>query len=532
MARRPSVMKHRFSEVPSANVRRSSFERNHGYKTTFDSGYLVPVFVDEVLPGDTFNLRMQAFGRLTTPKVPFMDNLFLDSFFFFVPYRLVWSNWEKFCGEQVNPGDSTDFVMPQVTPPTAGYPEGSLADYFGIPTLVPSISVQALPFRAYRLIWNEWFRDENLQNSVAVPQQDGPDDGNAYTLLRRGKRHDYFTSCLPSPQKGPAIPLPLGEKAPVMGIGPKNAAAAVNQPIRETGAAQTRQVGQGWDNQSAGADNRWLIEEDPANAGYPNIWTDLQNATAATVNALRQSFAIQRLYERDARGGTRYAEILKSHFGVVSPDARLQRPEYLGGGSTMVNVSPVAQTSQTTTTGDPSPQGNLAAIGTVNVGGHGFTKSFVEHGVVIGMVAVRADLNYQQGIERMWSRRTRWDHFWPELAHIGEQGVLNKEIYAQGNATDDEVFGYQERHAEYRYKSSKITNKMRSSSAQSLDVWHLAQDFGSLPALNASFIEDTPPVGRVIAVPSEPQMKFDSFFRLRCARPMPVRSIPGMSGRM
>lgn len=525
-----SVMQHMFSQVPKANIPRSSFNRSCGLKTAFDSGYLVPVLVDEALPGDTFNLNMTAFARLSTPITPFMDNLFLDTFFFAVPLRLVWDNFQKFNGEQVNPGDSTDYLIPTMTSTAGtGYANESLHDYFGIPTQVPGLEHSSLWHRAYNLIYNEWFRDENLIDSVVVDKDDGPDDPTDYVLLRRGKRHDYFTSCLPWPQKGDSVDIPIGTSAPISGTitgdgtNPptfRNASYTGKSLLMSTSFPNAPQ----WN--AAVAGNTSAYWDDP-NLDATGLVADLTSATAATINELRQAFQLQKLYERDARGGTRYTEIIRSHFGVISPDQRLQRPEYLGGGSSRININAVAQTSSTDAT---TPQGNLAAFGVGGFSGHGFTKSFTEHCVIIGLANVRADLTYQQGLDRMWSRSTRFDFYWPALAHIGEQAVLNKEIYAvgSGGVTDDDVFGYQERYAEYRYKPSKITGKMRSNDAASLDIWHLSQDFGSLPSLNQAFIEENPPVDRVVAVNTEPQILMDAYFQYKCARPMPVYSVPGL----
>ena len=515
---------HSFAQIPSVNMARSKFNRSFATKDTFDFDFLVPIFLDEILPGDTCNLNVNTFARLATQVVPVMDNMYIDYFFFFVPNRLVWDNWEKFNGAQDDPDDSTDYTVPilEVLTSGGGYVEGTVHDHFGIPTLVENLEINALPFRAYNLIYNEWFRDQNLQAKLDCPKDDGPDATN-YVLNVRAKKHDYFTSCLPWPQKGEAIGLPLGISAPVLS----------NQQdvlFNATGTSVDRAL---QDNPSG---NLSLSGTDPGSTvnqifgSETGLYTDLTEATAATINQFRQAIMVQSLLELDARGGTRYVEIIKAHFNVQSPDYRLQRPEFLSGGTTQINQHPVAQTSETNNTN----QASLASFSTASTGGSqiGFSKSFTEHGYVIGLAQARGEVTYQQGLEKLWTRQTRYDFFWPKLQELGEQAVLNKEIYAQGTSEDDEVFGYQERYAEYRYRPSQIKGQFRSNFAQTLDVWHLAEEFESLPALNGLFIGSSTPIERSLAVTEDyPHLIMDAYFNYIHARPIMSYGVPATLGR-
>ncbi|WNK12996.1 MAG: major capsid protein [Microvirus sp.] len=538
----PSVNAHNFSMIPRADIPRSSFRMQTTHKTTFGASLLIPVFVQEVLPGDSINLKMTAFSRMATAIYPTMDNMYLESFFFFVPNRLLWSNWVKFMGEQDSPGDSISFVVPQVVSPVGGFVRLNIYDYFGLPCApnlgANTVSVNALPLRAYNLIYHQWFRDENLQTSSLPSTGDGPDLSTNYFLRARGKRHDYFTSCLPFVQKGTAVSVPLTGNATVKtsaGDLVSGAQSAMFLRNSGTGGAPTGKTLQTGTGAGTGA-----IETAVAAGAvtgtyfYPsNLYADLSSATSTTINALRQAFQIQKLLERDARGGTRYTEIVRSHFGVISPDARLQRAEFLGGGQSDVNITPIAQQTQTGVTGGATPMGTLAGVGTNLARNHGFSRAFTEHGYILGLVNVRSDMAYQQGIRKLWSRSTRYDFYFPVFAMLGEQAVLNREIYSDGSANDALVFGYQERWAEYRYFPSMITGFFNSTNPTPLDAWHLAEKFSVLPTLNAAFIADSTfnQVQRAVAAgaaATNQQFLCDIFFDMKAARPMPMYSVPGL----
>nr|WNN13445.1 MAG: major capsid protein [Microviridae sp.] len=533
------------------DMSRSTFDRSHSVKTSFNVGQIIPFYLEEVLPGDTFSVDSSKVVRLQSLLTPIMDNIYLDHYYFFVPNRLVWSHWKEFNGENTQSPwiPKTEYSVPQITAPVGGWQVGTLADYFGLPTGVENISVSSLPFRAYALIMNEWFRDQNLSDPLVVPVDDatvaGVNTGNFVTDVAKGgkpytaaKYHDYFTSCLPSPQKGPDVAIPVAEAGnyPVMALNTQIPNLST-VPMVLSGA-NSSDPANSWGRfglyGSTIADSVSTSYADALNGASKtapaNLWAVAEgNAAAATINQLRLAFQIQKMYEKDARGGTRYIELLKAHFGVTSPDARLQRPEYLGGNRVPITVNQVVQ--QSATQEGSTPQGTPVGLSLTTDTNSDFTKSFVEHGFVIGVVVARYDHTYQQGIERFWSRKSRFDYYWPVFANIGEQAVLNKEIYAQGTAEDDEVFGYQEAWADYRYKPNRVTGEMRSSYEKSLDVWHLADDYASLPALSDSWIRETPEtVNRVLAVSdrNSNQIFADIYIKNKVTRPMPLYSIPGL----
>ena len=539
------------------DIRRSTFDRSHSLKTSFNVGDIVPFFLDEVLPGDTFNVDTSKVVRLQTLLTPVMDNIYLDTYFFFVPNRLTWSHWKQFNGENTESAwiPQTEYEIPQITAPAeSGWSVGTIADYLGVPTGVPALSVSALPFRAYALVMNEWFRDENLSDPLVVPVDDatvaGVNSGTFVTDVAKGglpykaaKYHDYFTSCLPSPQKGPDVLIPVATASDLPVVSLNKSIPSSNYPqsaVSMKTLSGTDLVGGG--SLRLGDTNPFGLAYNTGsgysnNAVFDNLWAVASPSQSSSINQLRMAFQIQKLYEKDARGGSRYIEILKSHFGVTSPDARLQRPEYLGGNRVPININQVVQ--QSATASGETAQGTVTGMSVTTDTHSDFTKSFTEHGFVIGVMVARYDHTYQQGLERFWSRKDRFDYYWPVFANIGEQAVKNKEIFAQGPAKkdssgaviDDQVFGYQEAWADYRYKPSRVTGEMRSQYAQSLDVWHLADDYTALPSLSDSWIrEDKANVDRVLAVTSSVsnQLFADIYIKNRTTRPMPMYSIPGL----
>lgn len=541
------------------DIRRSTFDRSHSLKTSFNVGDIVPFFIDEVLPGDTFNVDTSKVVRLQTLLTPVMDNIYLDTYFFFVPNRLTWSHWKQFNGENTESAwiPKTEYEIPQITAPAdTGWTVGTIADYLGVPTGVPNLSVSALPFRAYALVMNEWFRDENLSDPLVVPVDDatiaGVNTGTYVTDVAKGglpykaaKYHDYFTSCLPSPQKGPDVLIPSATSGnyPVVTMAqahdPGGFTLSGSYPYSGSGNDALAVLSDGYLGAVTNGSNVGLVSGRSGSVGFDptNLWALSSGGLGASINQLRMAFQIQKLYEKDARGGSRYIEILKSHFGVTSPDARLQRPEYLGGNRVPININQVVQ--QSATASGETAQGTVTGMSVTTDTHSDFTKSFTEHGFVIGVMVARYDHTYQHGLERFWSRKDRFDYYWPVFANIGEQAVKNKEIYAQGPAIkdsagaliDDQVFGYQEAWADYRYKPSRVTGEMRSQYEQSLDVWHLADDYSALPMLSDSWIrEDKSNVDRVLAVTSavSNQLFADIYIKNRTTRPMPMYSIPGL----
>ena len=496
--------------LPQVKIGRSKFNLSEGHKTAFNGDLLIPIHWDELNPGDTFDVKIKGLLRLATPVVPVMDNIKVKYFSFFVPNRLLWEHWQNFMGERPTPSDTTDYQVPQISTET-GIEFSTIGDYLGIPPKIANLKASALPFRAYNLIWNEWFRDENLQEPVPVVLTDAEEKMSSYKLLKKNKTSDYFTSCLPWAQKGDPVMVPLVGSAPVM---------VDSESGPSTFVATSARLYDGRDYQGFAR-----TSNEKNGSAEATLYADMSKVASSSINDLRKAFQVQKLLERDARGGTRYVEVIQSHWGVTCPDYRLQRPEYLGGGSDYVNVTPIAQTSATDST---SPQGNLSAVGVAGTDGNGYVYSATEHGIVMTLACVSADINYQQGLHRKWSKLNRFDYMFPSFWHLGEQAVLNKEIYATGTSTDNEVFGYQQRYRELREGVSKISSLFRSTAPQPLDFWHLAEKFENLPKLNSDFIVSNTPFDRVVAVQDEPIIIADFYFKIKAERPLPTYVEPGL----
>lgn len=531
-----------YSQVPHANVPRARFKRDYSLLTTMNEGDLIPIYCDEVLPADTAKINLNALMRMSTPLYPVMDNCYCDFYFFFIPSRLLWEHFENLMGQNDSTfwAEPTEYTTPKTTAPSGGWNVGTLADYFGIPTGVANLQVNSLPFRAYAKVWNEWFRDENLQQPVTMSKTDattaGSNTGTNLTDAEAGglplkvcKYKDYFTSCLPRPQKGSAVTLPLGGVAPVKNYATEELKTVRNlNEIWSYGAITDTNP-----EPEPGYKIGWQKEGKPVMLGFNTehngfLGTDLTSVAATTINELRQAIAVQHILERDARTGTRYKEYLQGAWGVTSPDARLDRSEYIGGFRLPININQVIQTSATDTT---SPQGNTAAFSMTTMSRNMATYSATEHGFILGLAAVRVDHSYQQGLSRMWTRSTRFSYYDPMLANLGEQAVLNQEIYAQGTAVDEEVFGYQEAWADYRYHTNMITGEMRSTYAQTLDAWHYADKYKALPTLSSDWIkEGTENIDRTIAVQSDNSRQFicNFYFDQTWTRAMPIYSLPGL----